>query len=57
VLVTHNPQHALTVGDRYVVLRRGSVVADLRRGAIDAAGLARLMEGVDGPDPEARAGG
>lgn len=28
VLVTHNPHHAHPVGDRFVVLRRGEVVAD-----------------------------
>ena len=47
VLVTHNPQHALGVGDRFVVLRRGAVVGDHRRGRIDAAELSRLMEGND----------
>ncbi|HEX6641232.1 MAG TPA: ATP-binding cassette domain-containing protein [Thermoanaerobaculia bacterium] len=55
VLVTHNPQHALGVGDRFVVLRRGAVVGDHRRGHIGADQLARLMEGVadEGVDPSA----
>ena len=57
VLVTHNPQHAIAVGDRFVVLRRGSVVAAPARGQVDAAGLARLMEGVDEPAPSPRIGG
>jgi simple sugar transport system ATP-binding protein len=47
VLVTHNPQHAVAGGDRFVVLRRGSVVADLERGTVDATALSRLMEGTE----------
>ena len=34
VLVTHNPHHAHPVGDRFVVLRRGRVVADRSRAEI-----------------------
>jgi len=45
VLVTHNPQHALAVGDRFVVLRRGSVAADLGRAEVDATRLGELMAG------------
>ena len=57
VLVTHNPQHAVAVGDRFVVLRRGSVVAMPTRGEIDASGLARLMEGTEKPDRASETGG
>ena len=32
VLITHNPHHALSVGDRFVVLRQGAVVRRLRKG-------------------------
>ena len=46
VFVTHNSQHAAAVGDRFVVLRRGSVVVEHERGSIEAAALARLMEGL-----------
>lgn len=46
VLVTHNPQHALEAGDRFIVLRQGRVAGDFGRGEVDAAGLARLMSGV-----------
>ena len=45
VLVTHNPQHAHAVGDRFVVLRRGSVAGDFRRGEVGPEGLARMMDG------------
>jgi simple sugar transport system ATP-binding protein len=45
VLVTHNPSHALPVGDRFVVLRRGRVVADRARADIGVDELTRLMGG------------
>jgi simple sugar transport system ATP-binding protein len=45
VFVTHNPQHAYRVGDRFVVLQHGRVAADLDRATANAAGLAELMAG------------
>ena len=45
VFITHNPQHALAVGDRFVVLRRGEVDGDFARGAVDADQVMRLMSG------------
>lgn len=45
VLVTHNPHHAVTVGDRFVVLRRGEVVADRMRGQVEVGELMELMGG------------
>jgi len=45
VLVTHNPGHAHPVGDRFVVLRRGRVVADRPKAEIDQDELTRLMAG------------
>ncbi len=47
VLVTHNPHHAAPVGDRFVVLRRGRVVAATPRGEATPEELARLMAGED----------
>lgn len=41
VLVTHNPHHAHPVGDRFVVLRRGEVVAD---DPVEEMPLERLTE-------------
>ncbi|HEX6064410.1 MAG TPA: ATP-binding cassette domain-containing protein [Longimicrobiales bacterium] len=48
VLVTHNPEHAYRVGDSFVVLRQGRVVARVQRSDADAQILARLMSGTDG---------
>jgi simple sugar transport system ATP-binding protein len=43
LLVTHNPRHAVAVGDAFVVLRNGRVAARHARGDIDAVRLAELM--------------
>ncbi|MFN2421588.1 MAG: ATP-binding cassette domain-containing protein [Gemmatimonadota bacterium] len=53
VLVTHNPQHAAPVGDRFVVLRRGRVAGDYARGEIDTEELSAVMAG-DGETLESR---
>lgn len=45
VLITHNPEHALQVGDRFVVLARGRVAARRERGETDQAELSALMRG------------
>ena len=45
VFVTHTPHHAHPVGDRFVVLRRGRVVADEPREALPVEELAALMAG------------
>jgi simple sugar transport system ATP-binding protein len=45
VLVTHNPQHAAPIGDRFVVLRRGRVVGVYVRGEVDPEQLTELMAG------------
>lgn len=45
LLVTHNPLHALDVGDHFVVLAQGRVAARRARGGTDAAELTRLMAG------------
>jgi len=49
VLVTHNPNHAHPVGDHFVVLRRGRVVADRAKADIEVEELTRLMGGA-GPE-------
>jgi simple sugar transport system ATP-binding protein len=43
--VTHNPLHALQVGDRFVVLARGRLAAERTRGQTDEAELRELMSG------------
>ena len=45
VFVTHTPHHAHPVGDRFVVLRRGRVVANEPREALPVEELAALMSG------------
>lgn len=45
IFITHNPRQAYPVGDRYVVLRRGRLVADLERAEVTPEALARLMGG------------
>lgn len=45
VLVTHNPNHAHPGGDRFVVLRRGRVVADREKATITLEELTGLMAG------------
>jgi simple sugar transport system ATP-binding protein len=48
VLVTHNPNHAYPVGDHFVVLRRGKVIADVTKDEVSLEELARLMAGDEG---------
>jgi simple sugar transport system ATP-binding protein len=45
VFVTHNPHHAMAVGDRFVILRRGEVQGDYQRGELGLETLATLMAG------------
>jgi simple sugar transport system ATP-binding protein len=45
LLVTHNPAHALRVGDEFVVLRRGRLSARLAAGEASVERLAGLMAG------------
>lgn len=45
VFITHNAQHALAVGDRFVVLIHGQVAASFRRGERTKAELLNLMAG------------
>jgi simple sugar transport system ATP-binding protein len=45
VLVTHNPQHAFPVGDRFVILRRGHEVGSYAKTEESVERLAALMAG------------
>jgi simple sugar transport system ATP-binding protein len=45
VFITHNAQHALAVGDRFVVLIQGRVAASFARGEKTKAELLNLMAG------------
>jgi len=45
IFITHNPHHAHPVGDRFVILNRGKLMGDWRRGEIDRDELVRKMSG------------
>ncbi len=45
LLVTHNPRHALQVGNAFLVLRHGRIAAQRSAGDVDATSLADLMSG------------
>ena len=47
VFVTHSPQYAHLVGDRFLLLARGRVAGDLTRDDVDADDLTRLVVGGD----------
>jgi simple sugar transport system ATP-binding protein len=45
VFITHNPHHAFPVGDHFVLLNRGRVSGDYRKGAVTREQLVRQMAG------------
>ncbi len=45
ILITHNPQHALPVGDSFVVLNRGRAIGPFAKGELSQEGLMQLMAG------------
>jgi simple sugar transport system ATP-binding protein len=45
ILITHNPQHALPVGNRFVILSRGRVIGTYHRNELTEHQLLRLMGG------------
>jgi simple sugar transport system ATP-binding protein len=45
IFITHNPNHAYPVGDHFVILRRGRVLADYRKDAVTQQELVNLMAG------------
>jgi simple sugar transport system ATP-binding protein len=47
VFITHNPQQALAVGDRFIVLRRGRMQGDFDAGEVTVDELIRLMGGAE----------
>ncbi|GAB3361054.1 ATP-binding cassette domain-containing protein [Modestobacter lapidis] len=47
VFVTHSPQYAHLVGDRFLLLARGRVAGNLTRDDVDADDLTRLVAGGD----------
>jgi simple sugar transport system ATP-binding protein len=45
IFITHNPHHAYPVGDRFVILNRGKLMGDWRRGKITRDELVTKMSG------------
>ncbi len=45
IFITHNPNHAYPVGDHFVILRRGRVLADYRKDEVTQEELINLMAG------------
>lgn len=45
VLITHNPHHAYLVGDRFVLLKRGTMAGSHTRDSITLDELTRQMAG------------
>ncbi|MGH7475329.1 MAG: ATP-binding cassette domain-containing protein [Longimicrobiales bacterium] len=45
LFITHNPHHAIALGNRFVVLRRGRVAGDFGRGEVELETLSELMSG------------
>ena len=41
IFITHNPHHAYPVGDRFVILNRGRLMGDWRKGEITRDELSR----------------
>jgi simple sugar transport system ATP-binding protein len=45
IFITHNPHHAYPVGDRFVILNRGTSLGTFEKDQIDRTELVRLMAG------------
>ena len=45
IFITHNPHHAFPVGDRFVILNRGRILGDWRKGEISREDIIRNMSG------------
>ncbi|MEU7138220.1 ATP-binding cassette domain-containing protein [Nocardia sp. NPDC046473] len=45
ILITHNPHHAFPVGDRFLLLKRGTVLGSYEKDEIDLSELTRQMAG------------
>jgi simple sugar transport system ATP-binding protein len=45
IFITHQPNHAFPVGDRFLILNRGRSMGDFRKGEVNRDELIRLMAG------------
>lgn len=47
IFISHNPQHAYTVGDRFVILKRGHVLGEWAKDELHMDSMIRSMSGAD----------
>lgn len=47
IFITHNPHHAYTVGDRFIILKRGKVLGDWSKDELSREEMIRSMSGAD----------
>ncbi len=47
VFITHNPQHAYPVGDRFIILKRGKVLGNWSKSELSQDAMIRHMSGAD----------
>ncbi|MEJ7720074.1 MAG: hypothetical protein WKF58_06330 [Ilumatobacteraceae bacterium] len=45
IFITHNPNHAYPVGDRFVILKRGQSLGNFPKGEISRDELIQMMSG------------
>jgi ABC-type branched-subunit amino acid transport system ATPase component len=45
IFISHNPHHAYPVGDRFVILNRGKLLGDWKKGEISRDELVKQMSG------------
>jgi simple sugar transport system ATP-binding protein len=47
IFISHNPQHAYPVGDRFIILKRGHVLGDCTKAELTQEAMIRHMSGAD----------
>ncbi len=47
IFISHNPQHAYTVGDRFIILKRGKTLGDWTKNELSQEAMVRSMSGAD----------
>jgi simple sugar transport system ATP-binding protein len=47
IFISHNPQHAYTVGDRFVILKRGKMLGSWMKNELSQEDMIRSMSGAD----------
>lgn len=47
IFISHNPQHAYAVGDRFIILKRGRMIGNWSRAELSQEAMIRHMSGAD----------